>query len=157
MTLEFKRLPEVNPADIIELMNNPQVGKEMPLTKDNFNEDDAKAFVTGKEQLWKEHGFGPWAFFIDGQFAGWGGVQPEAGEADLALVLHPKFWGTGKRIYDEIIKRAFGEMGLGSVMISFPPSRTRVRGLQRLGFVQDGEIMFGNERFICYRFRAPTK
>jgi [ribosomal protein S5]-alanine N-acetyltransferase len=155
MSLEFRRLPEVNPADITELMNNPQVRKEMPLTKDNFNEDDAKAFVAGKERLWQEYGFGPWAFFIDGQFAGWGGVQPEAGEADLALVLHPKFWGMGKRIYDEIIKRAFGEMGLKSVVIFFPPSRTRVRGLQRLGFVQDGEMVFGDERFIRYRLRAP--
>lgn len=157
MSLEFKRLPEVDPSDITELMNNPQVRKEMPLTKDNFNEDDGKAFVAGKERLWQEYGFGPWAFFIDGQFAGWGGVQPEAGEADLALVLHPKFWGMGKRIYDEIIKRAFGEMGLKSVVIFFPPSRTRVRGLQRLGFVQDGEMVFGNERFIRYRLHSPIK
>jgi [ribosomal protein S5]-alanine N-acetyltransferase len=130
MRLEFKRLPEVKTADIIDLMNNPQVRKEMPLTKSNFN---------------------------DGQFAGWGGVQPEAGEADLALVLHPRFWGTGKRIYDEIIKRAFEEMGLASVVIFFPPSRTRVRGLRRLGFVQDGEMMFGDERFIRYRLRNPAK
>jgi hypothetical protein len=53
MRLEFKRLPEVKTADIIDLMNNPQVRKEMPLTKSNFNEDDARAFVAGKEQLWK--------------------------------------------------------------------------------------------------------
>jgi hypothetical protein len=110
MTLFFKWFTEVNPADIMGLMNNQQIRKEMPLTKDNFNKTGAKAFVLGKEQLCKEHGFGPWAFFIDRPFAGWGGVQP---------------------------------------------SRTRGRGLKRLGFVQDGEVMLGEEQFIRYRLCVP--
>ena len=156
MTLEFKRLPDARPADIIELMNNPKVRAQMPLTKDNFNEEDCAAFVTGKEKLWKEHGFGPWAFFFDSEFAGWGGLQPEAGEADLALVLHPDFWGKGKQIYDEIIKRAFGEMGLESVVIFFPPTRTRIAAIYRLGFEKEGEVELYGETFICYRLRAPS-
>ena len=46
--------------------------------------------------MWDEHGYGPWAFIINGEFAGWGGLQPEQGEADFALVLHPDFWGWEK-------------------------------------------------------------
>ena len=26
----------------------------------------------------------PWAFLLDGKFAGWGGLQPEEGDADLS-------------------------------------------------------------------------
>lgn len=88
---------------------------------------------------------------IDGTFAGWDGVSPEHGDADLALVLHPRFWGIGKRIYNEIIRRAFGEMGFGSVTILFPPSRTRITGIQRLGFPPDGDVEIGGARFIRYR------
>lgn len=151
MTLELRRLTDASTADLIELMNHPLVRRQMPLTQDNFSEHDALNFVAGKERLWAEHGYGPWAFFIDGRFAGWGGLQPEAGDADLGLVLHPDFWGSGKAIYDEIVRRAFAEMGFDSVTVLLPPSRTRVRGLARLGFTEDGELELAGERFLRYR------
>jgi hypothetical protein len=157
MKIEFKRLNEVDKSDIIELMNNPLVRRQMPLTGDNFDEADCDEFIAAKEQLWAEYGYGPWAFVVDGKFAGWGGLQPEQGEADLALVLHPKSWGMGKAIYDEIIKRAFGEMGFESVIVLFPPTRTRVKGLLRLGFKLDGELEIQGERFLRYRLYAPPK
>jgi ribosomal-protein-alanine N-acetyltransferase len=94
---------------------------------------------------------------IDGKFAGWGGLQYEDGDADLGLVLYPDYWGTGKIIYEEIIRRAFGEMGLESVTILFPPSRTRVKGILRLGFQLDGEVELYGEQFIRYKLYAPKK
>ena len=112
-------------------------------------------FVAAKERLWSEHGYGPWAFVVGGQFVGWGGLQPESGEADLALVLHPNHWGIGKVLFEEIVGRAFGEMGFESVTVLLPPTRTRVRGLLRLGFAEDGEIEVGGERFL--RFRLVKK
>ncbi|MCE7990611.1 MAG: GNAT family N-acetyltransferase [Roseivirga sp.] len=151
MNIIFKRLSEVQKSDIIELMNNPLVGRQMPLLKGNWTEDTCDKFVAGKERLWANHGYGPWAFMIDDQFAGWGGVQPEDGEADLALVLHPDFWGIGKTLYKQIIDRAFGELGLNSVQVLFPPSRTRVQGLLRLGFKEEAKLQVGNETFIRYR------
>ena len=89
---------------------------------------------------------------------GWGGLQPEEGKADLALVLHPDDWGMGKLLYDKIIERAFSEMGFTSITILFPPSRTRLKGILRLGFEPDGEITIGGERFIRYRLtKEPRK
>ena len=105
---------------------HPLVRRLMPLTQDDFSEADARHFVAGKERLWAEHGYGPWAFFVGGRFAGWGGLQPEAGDADLGLVLHPDFWGWGKRIYDETLRRAPG-LGVTSITMLLPPSRARVR------------------------------
>lgn len=151
MNIEFKRLSEVEKSDIIELMNNPMVRRQMPLLKNYWTESACDNFVTGKEQLWTEYGYGPWAFVVNYRFAGWGGVQPEDGESDLALVLHPDFWGIGKILYKEIINRAFDELGLSSVQVLFPPSRTRVKGLLRLGFKKEAEIQVGNETFIRYR------
>jgi len=151
MNIEFKRLTEVKKSDIIELMNNQLVRRQMPLLVDEFNESICDEFIAGKEQLWAEHGYGPWAFFADNQFAGWGGLQPENGEADLALVLHPNYWGIGKKIYKEIVKRAFDSMNLKSITVLFPPTRTRVKGLLRLGFKKDSELEVNGERFIRYR------
>ena len=155
MKIEFKRLGEIDCSEYIALNTNPLVRRQMPLTSDKFDEEDCREWIKGKEKMWGEHGYGPWAFLIDGKFAGWGGLQPEEGDADLGLVLHPDYWGYGKAIYEEIIRRAFGEMGLKSVIILFPPTRTRVKGILRLGFKPDGEVEIGGERFLRYRLYAP--
>ncbi|MBL4708176.1 MAG: GNAT family N-acetyltransferase [Flavobacteriales bacterium] len=151
MNIEFKQLSEVEKIDIIKLMNNQLVRKQMPLFKGDFNEQICDQFITAKKALWIEHGYGPWAFIVDDQFAGWGGLQAEDGDADLALVLHPNYWGIGKALYKEIINRAFGEMRLKSITVLFPLSRTRINGLLRLGFKKEKELMIQNEQFIKYR------
>jgi ribosomal-protein-alanine N-acetyltransferase len=156
MKLEFKRLSEVDCSEYIALNTNPLVRRQMPLTTDNFDEEACKEWIKGKEKMWEEHGFGPLAFIVGGRFAGWGGLQPEGGDADLGVVLHPDYWGMGKVIYDEIIRRAFEEMGFESVTILFSPTRTRVKGILRLGFKPDGEVEILGERFIRYRLYAPT-
>jgi hypothetical protein len=157
MNIEFKSLSEVNAQDIIDLMNSPLVRRQMPLLKGEFTATDCENFVSAKTQMWKEHGYGPWAFVIDNQFAGWGGVQPEEGEADLALVLHPNFWGTGKTLYAMIVKKAFVELGLDSIQVLFPTTRTRVEGLLKLGFTKDKELSIGKEPFIRYVLKKPEK
>lgn len=85
---------------------------------------------------------------------GW--VQYEEGDADLAVVLHPQYWGFGKQIFDEIIKKAFTEMGFESITILLPPTRKKLKGIYLLGFELDGEITIGGERFIRYRLYKPT-
>lgn len=129
MTLEFKRLTEVDLMDIVSLNNHPDVLRQMPLGSANFDLAKAKEWVQQKDAQWQQHGYGPWAFLIDQQFAGWGGLQYEDGDADLALVLHPDFWGSGKAIYLEIAERAFTKLGLESITILLPPSRTRIKGI----------------------------
>ncbi len=157
MKLEFKRMSEVAPSEYVALNTNPLVMKQMPLSDDSFDEAACREWIKGKERIWEEHGYGPWAFIVDDKFAGWGGLQPEEGDADLGLVLHPDYWGMGKMIYEEIVRRAFGEMGMESVTILFPPTRTRIKGILRLGFQPDGEVEVGGERFIRYRLYAPKK
>ncbi|MEO1054980.1 MAG: GNAT family N-acetyltransferase [Bacteroidota bacterium] len=153
--IEFKRLTEVKKSEIIELMNNQLVRRQMPLLRGDFGNDDCDKFIEAKESLWAQHGYGPWAFIVDGQFAGWGGLQYKEGEADLALVLHPGYWGIGKILYQEIINRAFGEMHMESITVLFPPTRTRIQGLLRLGFKEDKTLEIGNEIFIRYRLVRP--
>ena len=155
MSLQFKRLTQVNQQAIIDLMNNPLVRRQMPLLQGEFTEADCDKFVAAKEALWEAHGYGPWVFTEGNVFAGWGGLQYEAGEADLALVLHPDYWGHGKELYRLIIEKAFNELGIESIQVLFPPSRTRVQGLLRLGFQQETELEIGGETFIRYRLNKP--
>lgn len=151
MRIEFKRLTEVSKSSIIDLMNNPLVRRQMPLLSEYFDESACDKFVATKEKLWTDYGYGPWAFFVDGHFAGWGGLQPEHGEADLALVLHPKYWGIGKSLYKRIIDTAFNEMGLTTITVLFPNTRVRIKGLLRLGFIEDGNVKIGEQQFVRFR------
>lgn len=156
MSIEFKRLSEIDKSAVIELMNNPLVRRHMPLAKGEFGIAECEAFIAAKERIWDERGYGPWAFVSDGEFAGWGGLQPEGDEIDLGLVLHPKHWGLGKTLYQEIVSHAFGKLGVESVIVLLPPTRTRVSGILALGFEPDGELQIANERFIRYRLNAPA-
>ena len=157
MIIEFKRLTEIDKTEIIELMNNPLVRRHMPLLKDNFDERDCAEFVAAKEKLWLDYGYGPWAFVVDGHFAGWGGLQRENGEADLAMVLHPEYWGIGKTLFNKIIDRAFGEMGIETLTVLVPPTRKRIKALLKIGFKTDGEFEIGGERFIRFRLNKAAK
>jgi len=155
--IEFRRLTDVSTADIVELMNQPSLRQFMPLLQEGFCDADCAAFVLAKESLWHDHGYGPWGFYVGGQFAGWGGLQPENGEPDLAIVLHPRFWGLGRRLFEEIIGRAFGEMGFETVTALLPPSRTRVKGMTRLGFYRDGELEINGEMFVRFRLDSSPR
>ena len=91
------------------------------------------------------------------ELVGWGGLQPEGDDADVGLVLNRAHWGAGKVLYERILDHAFDELGLDSVIALLPPSRTRVAGLRRLGFGEDGQVMIGEELFNRYRLQRSAR
>lgn len=147
----FERLTEISPDLIIALMNDPAVRRHLPLARGDFGPSACQSFVTAKERMWEERGFGPWAFVLDGEFIGWGGLQPEGDDVDVGLVLSRKHWGAGPVLFRSILARAFDELDVDSVIALLPPSRARVAALRRLGFREDGETMIEDQRFIRYR------
>ena len=153
--IRFVPLHEVDRKHLIALMNEERVGRFLPLMSGRFTEGDCDAFLAAKKEMWDRHGYGPQAFLIEGEFAGWGGLQPEQGEADFALVLHPDFWGWGRKILQKILEQAFGEMKLDAITILLPPGRPNSKAVRRLGFVPDGSVSVDGEDFE--RFRLTGK
>jgi len=154
--IAFRRLYEVGPDVIIELMNDPDVRRHLPLARGHFGMPEYKRFLAAKERIWEENGYGPWAFVLDDEFVGWGGIQPEGDDVDVGLVLRRIYWGAGKVLYRRIIDHAFSELGVDSVITLLPPTRTRVAGLRRLGFREDGEVVIEGELFNRYRLRRSA-
>ena len=70
--IKFVHLFEVKEELIIHLMNNEMVGKQLPMLVEGFSAENCRVFLKAKKRLWDEHGFGPWAILIKGEFAGWG-------------------------------------------------------------------------------------
>ncbi|MEM7048499.1 MAG: GNAT family N-acetyltransferase [Acidobacteriota bacterium] len=149
--IQFRRLPEIDPAKLMALMNDPEIRRHLPLASGDFGPAECERFVAAKEEMWQQHGFGPWAFVQHGELIGWGGLQPEGDDADVGLILRPQAWGVGRHLYGKIVKFAFEELELDSVIALLPPTRKRGGGLQRLGFEPDGEVVIGGERFVRFR------
>jgi len=153
--IKFVHLSEIDQEQMINLMNNPLVGKQLPLLGDGFSTEDYHDFLKSKKQLWDDHGFGPWAFMIKGIFAGWGGLQHDQGDLDFALVLHPNFWGWGRKIFEKIKDQAFNKMNINSITILLPPSRKNSKAVTRFGFNEDGEKTVQGMRFVKFRLAKP--
>ncbi|ENG4186869.1 GNAT family N-acetyltransferase [Providencia rettgeri] len=151
MLIEFRKLSQICTADIIALNTHPLVLKHMPLGNNQFDEAFCRDWVAGKEQHWDQHGYGVWAIMIDEQFAGWGGLQNEAGDADLALVLHPDFWGTGKCLVERMINKAFTSLNVDSVTIHLPLTRLKLSAILRYGFVEEALVDFDGVPFKRFR------
>jgi ribosomal-protein-alanine N-acetyltransferase len=58
MNIEFKRLSEVDRADMVNLANDPLVRRHMPLASGTFDEADCEKFVADKENSGKSTGTG---------------------------------------------------------------------------------------------------
>ncbi|MEB0139606.1 MULTISPECIES: N-acetyltransferase [unclassified Undibacterium] len=122
----------------------------MPLAAGVWNEVTAAGWVAEKDRQWQEHAYGPWAIRIDKVFAGWGGFQKEAGVADLALVLLPKFWGHGGAVLRTLLQRR-AELHIDIVTILLPPSRTKTKALQRFGFHPAGSVDYDGQHFLKFQ------
>lgn len=150
MRIEFVRLTEVAIAAVHALLNEPRNHRHMPLAS-AFTEQQTADWVAAKDAQWDEHGYGPWAILVDGQFAGWGGFQAEENGADYALVLAPEFWGHGEQITREALRGGFDELDLDAVLIALPYTRNPDRAVAAWGFVPDGEVTYGGATFRQYR------
>lgn len=154
-TLSLRPLSHVDKQQIIDLMRDPRVVAHLPLAPKQFAEADYAAFIQDKQQLWQRYGLGPSAVFIEGVFAGWGGLQPEGDEVEVALVLYPQFWGWGRRLLRLFCDQAFRQMALTSVSVLFPLSRSNAQAITRLGFVREDQLDIAGQSFIRYRLAKP--
>jgi|TARA_Y100001970_G_scaffold53322_1_gene67454 hypothetical protein len=152
--ITFVHLSEMYEKQLIDLMNNPLVGKHLPLLEGAFSEENCREFLRSKKQLWEEYGIGPWIVLVNNNFAGWGGLQPENGEIDFALVLHPDFWGYGRKVFDKIKNIAFVDWKLESITALLPIDRPNSKAITRFGFVEDGNYLIGGQQFVRFRLSA---
>jgi GNAT superfamily N-acetyltransferase len=152
MPIRFVPLASIAAADLVRMLNDSEVRRHMPLAGEHWDELRASDWAKAKDAQWASNGFGPWAILVGDAFAGWGGFQREGDEADLGLVLLPQYWGHGVTIFRQMIRRG-DAMDIANVTVLLPPSRVRLKGLARLGFVPAGEIEYAGHRFL--KFRLP--
>lgn len=124
----------------------------MPLARGAFTAEGCADWVEGKEANWQLHGYGPVALYVDDEFAGWCGLQDEDGEADLALVLRPHFWGWGGVILAAIVEDPVAcPPKINSITAMLPVSRRGSGVMKRWGFSADATIVVDGVVFERFR------
>lgn len=152
--ITFARLPEIEPDDIIAHMSDPRVGEHMPLLTFEWNRAAVAKFIATKEDCWSRDGLGHWAILCDGKYVGWGGFQKEAEEWDFGLVLKPGSFGLGVHISKKAIEFAVADERIPFVTMLVPPSRKKLRALERLGARLVDETEYDGAKFLKYRLET---
>ncbi|MEC7764635.1 MAG: GNAT family N-acetyltransferase [Pseudomonadota bacterium] len=156
LNLSFRRLTDIDPADITAHMSDPRVAEHMPLLIGGWSGEKTEAFVAAKEATWARDGLGHWGFVVEGEYVGWGGFQKEGDEWDFGLVLRPDRFGLGLPIARACLGRAAHDPRIPFVTFLLPPSRTRVAALRRLGAVEIDPITYDGEAFRKFRLDTPA-
>ncbi len=149
--ITFTRLSGISPKDIMAHMSDDRIAKHMPLLNFKWDEQKLAEFVTAKEACWLRDGLGHWAILCNDVYVGWGGFQKEGKEWDFGLVLKADSFGLGARITRKAIDFALADERIPFVTFLSPPSRTKLRGLARLGAKFVKKIDYGGEKFLKYR------
>lgn len=148
--IRFGRLTEVATSAVHRLLNEPRNARHMPLAG-RFDDAQTAEWVRAKDAQWDDNGYGPWAVFLEGEFAGWGGFQWEEDGPDFGLVLFPSFWGAGADITRAALDTGFNELGFDEIFVALPYSRTPGDVMTRFGFTAIGDGEFDGVAFRRYR------
>lgn len=87
----------------LDLFQDARVKKHMPLPESTVDENWIQNWIAGKEKSSKQIPFEIYSIWDDGNFAGWGGIQADGDNFEIAIVLKPEYWGYGQEIYGKFI------------------------------------------------------
>lgn len=106
--------------------------------------EDCNTIITASISHWKKYQIGSYGV-IDSKsdkIIGWAGFKSLNGDFELLLVLSPKYWGSGKVIYEDLINKAKNEFFLNEVYILLPITRKSHKYIKKLGFKYCGEEIY---------------
>jgi hypothetical protein len=152
--ITFTRLPNIPPNKIIAHMSDPRVAEHIPLLTFEWDMAALDKFIETKEACWHRDGLGHWAILCNGTYVGWGGFQKEGDEWDFGLVLRPDKFGLGLPITRKAIKFAIADDNIPYVTFLLPPSRKRLKALERMGANFVCQIEYDNQLFLKYRLET---
>lgn len=145
--MEYKPLDELEPEMFLPLLNKQKIRThlvEHPL----FNADTARAWLLAKGEVDAAEGCRVRAIVVDGQLAGWCGIQRENGQYELAVVLDDGHWGLGKTVFRDMMGWA-RDLGHDTVFIHLLQTRPEYRFLRKLAR-QVSESQLLGRRFTTY-------
>lgn len=129
MNIDYIALDAAPIGEWLLLLNNEKVRKHL-MPHPHFDETLLKQWLSEKLKEDSKHGCRVRAVMVNGQLAGWCGIQESAEGYELAVVVAPKFIGLGLKVYAELMTWALN-LGHEQVIIYFLHTRRLYRFLQK--------------------------
>ena len=127
--IDFVNFNHINPEALISVLNEKGVRKHL-IDHETFTSVSIRKWMDEKIEIESLEGCRIRAVLIDGNLAGWCGIQPDKNGFELAIVISQKFWGFGIPIFKTLILWA-KELGHKEVLFHLLNSRPEYKALKK--------------------------
>ena len=147
---ELRQFSSATVEQYRELICDPAVTRHMPLAEPTYSDEWIRNWIDSKASTWLEPDLGPWSIWVDQEFVGWVGLEPDREFLSLGLVVHKKFWGSGHSIVRLMFERWFEKLDGRRVVVEFPESRHSELWASQLDLKPMGHIEISGITFFRY-------
>lgn len=146
--IKYVKLEELNSEDFRALLNKHRI-REHLIEHKLFDSNTIKSWIQEKREVDCTEGCRVRGIVSNNSIAGWCGIQFEDGKYEIAIVLDNKFWGIGKKVFNDALSWA-KELGHKEVFIHLLHTRPEYRFLRKISKNVFETEMFGN-KFTTYQ------
>lgn len=146
--INYVKLDEVDPDVLVAMLNKNRI-REHLIRHEMFDSNNVLTWLKEKNKVDSTDGCKVRGILSNNVLAGWCGIQLEEGKYEIAIVLDEAHWGTGKRIFSDIMKWA-KQLGHDDVYIHFLHTRPEYKFLRKISKNMFKTEMYGN-KFTTYQ------
>lgn len=128
--IKFISFDHVDPNNLIVILNEDALRTHL-IDHPSFDTKSIQRWMEDKKGVDAIEGCRVCAVFIDGELAGWCGIQPDDKGFELAIVLSQRFWGNGIAIFNTLMLWA-KELGHSEVLFHLLDSRPENKALYKM-------------------------
>ena len=151
--IRYYPLSEADPEQLLTILNDIRTRTHL-ISHPEFTPQRLASWVADKQEENQQPGCRVCAVDINGELAGWCGIQRSEDDYELAIVIGQTGWGAGPRIFRDMMGWAF-ELGHSEVIIHLLDSRRDYRFIRRLAReVYETELL--GRHFTTYRLSVDS-
>lgn len=128
--IEYSLFDNVNPEEMMGIVNEDSLRVHL-IDHPYFDVISLQAWMEEKIRIDSTQGCRIRAVYVDGELAGWCGIQPDDNGFELAIVITKKFWGFGIPIFKTLMRWA-NELGHKEVLFHLLESRPVYKALNKI-------------------------
>ncbi|WP_299981867.1 GNAT family N-acetyltransferase [uncultured Pseudoteredinibacter sp.] len=151
-TVKYLKFEDSSPKDLINILNEESLRKHL-IEHPHFDSYNINEWISGKIETNAAKGCRVRVISIDGEIAGWCGIQEDDEGFEIAIVISQKFWGYGIRIFKTIMSWA-KELGHKEVLFHLLETRRSYKSLARMARKISHRQLLGRN-FSTYYLLVP--
>ena len=147
--IKYLKFNQVDPDALMKVVNEESLRTHL-VEHPYFDSKSIREWITDKTEVDAMDGCRVRVISIDGEIAGWCGIQPDGSGFEIAIVISRKFWGSSIPIF-KAIKSWASELGHKEVLFHLLETRREYKALAKMATKVCHSQLLGR-RFTTYYF-----